>query len=64
MGVRNVQVDEQHPLTKREVDWAISRMRRILEIWDRKLEAPEKKFILRRIRDRESALFYSIAQEK
>ena len=50
--------------TQQEIDWAISRMRHILEIWDTKLEEVDKGYILRRIRDREPKLFYAIAQEK
>jgi hypothetical protein len=46
------------------VDWAISRMRRLFEIWDSKLAWCDKAYCLRRIRDREPALFYSVANER
>ncbi len=49
---------------KQSVDWAISRMRRILEIWDGKLGDAEKRFILRRIRDEEPQLYCEIYAEK
>lgn len=50
--------------TTQEVNWAISRMRRLFAIWDNKLHIADKAYCLRRIRDKEPALFYRIAQEK
>jgi len=47
----------------RRIDWAISRMRRLFQIWDGKLDVVDKNYVLRRIRDKEPALFYAIAQE-
>lgn len=47
-----------------QLDWAISRMRRICEIWERKLDDADKQYILRRIRDKEPLLFYRIAREE
>lgn len=46
------------------IDWAISRMRRILEIWRGMLDDADKRFILRSIRDEEPDLFREIFQEK
>lgn len=43
--------------------WAISRMRRLFAIWDWKLDLVDKEYCLRRIRDKEPAIFYRIAQE-
>lgn len=43
--------------------WAISRMRRLFVIWDRGLDNSDKEFVLRRIRDKEPAIFWKIAQE-
>lgn len=51
-----------HP-TQQSVAWAISRMRRILTIWETKLHRVDKEYILRRIRDNEPDVFYKIAQE-
>ena len=45
-------------------DWMISRVRRIFEFWDRGLDLPAKAYCLRRIRDKEPLLFYSIARER
>jgi hypothetical protein len=47
----------------RKLLWAISRMRRLFELWDRRLDQIDKEYVLRRIRDKEPWIFYKIAQE-
>ena len=47
----------------RRVYWAIARMRSLFAIWDGNLDRIDKEFCLRRIRDKEPALFWKIAQE-
>jgi hypothetical protein len=46
-----------------EILWAISRLRRLFAIWDRGLDRIDKEYALRRIRDKEPAIFWKIAQE-
>jgi hypothetical protein len=36
----------------REIEWAITRMRRLFELWDSKLDLDDKAYCLRRIRDK------------
>lgn len=49
---------------KMQIRWAISRLRKICVLWDTRLDHIDKEYILRRIRDREPAIFYRIAQER
>lgn len=51
-------------LEKLRIRWAISRMGRIVKIWEWGLDTVDKAYLLRRIRDKEPALFYAIAQER
>lgn len=46
------------------IRWAITRLRRIFQLWDRKLDRVDKSYVLRRIRDKEPELFYQIANER
>jgi len=43
--------------------WAVTRLRRMFELWDEKLDRIDKEYALRRIRDKEPNLFYKISQE-
>ena len=52
------------PMTDQEANWAISRMKRIMMIWDSLLTMIDKEYILRRIRDKEPGLFYRIGGER
>lgn len=52
------------PVTNQEAHWAISRMARIVRIWDQLLTVIDKEFILRRIRDTEPELFQKIFYER
>lgn len=52
------------PVTNQEAHWAISRMARIVRIWDQFLTVIDKEFILRRIRDTEPELFQKIFYER
>jgi len=46
------------------IRWAITRLRRLFELWDRFMDVPDKEYCLRRIRDKEPMLFYAIASER
>ena len=46
------------------IRWAITRLRRLFAIWDSGLDRIDKEYCLRRIRDKEPAIFYKIAQEE
>jgi len=52
------------PETKQETSWALSRMRRIVTIWETGLTQIDKEYILRRIRDKDAYVFNKVAAER
>ena len=51
-------------MNKLQISRAISRLRKLCELWDMRLDHVDKEYVLRRIRDREPEMFYRIAQER
>lgn len=60
-GLTIIRMGEE--MNQQQMLWAIARMGNLFRIWDSKLDRADKEYCLRRIRDKEPKLFWSIVRE-